>query len=111
MEESIYEVVKFIDGEFELEVNVSPKEDTVWLSLDNMSFLFKRNKSVISRHIKNIIDQKELNVNSVVAKKATTAKDGKVYLVTYYNLDMILEVGYRVNSKEGKRFRKLANQV
>ena len=75
-----------------------------------MSRLFDRDKSVISRHIKNIL-REELNNEVVVAKFATTAKDGKTYQVDYYNLDMIISVGYRVNSKQGIIFRKWANKV
>lgn len=71
-------------------------EDTVWLSLDQMSELFQRDKSTISRHIKNIFTEGELAKNSVVANFATTASDGKVYKVDYYNLDVIISVGYRV---------------
>ena len=85
------------------------KDETVWLSLDQMAKLFDRDKSVISRHIKNALEE-ELD-NSVVAKFATTAKDGKTYQVDYYNLDMIISVGYRVKSKNGIIFRKWANQV
>ena len=75
-----------------------------------MSRLFDRDKSVISRHIKNIL-REELNNEVVVANFATTAKDGKTYQVDYYNLDMIISVGYRVNSKQGIIFRKWANKI
>ncbi|MGM9875778.1 MAG: RhuM family protein [Bacilli bacterium] len=75
-----------------------------------MARLFDRDKSVISRHIKNIL-REELNNEVVVANFATTAKDGKTYQVDYYNLDMIISVGYRVNSKQGIIFRKWANKV
>ena len=85
------------------------KDETVWLSLGQMAKLFDRDKSVISRHIKNALEE-ELD-NSVVAKFATTAKDGKTYQVDYYNLDMIISVGYRVKSKNGIIFRRWANQV
>ena len=106
-----YELVKFIDGEFELEVNVRPNEETIWMTLDEIAVLFDRDKSVISRHIKKIFELHELMKESVVAKNATTAKDGKTYLVTYYNLDMIISIGYRVNSQRGVVFRIWANQV
>ena len=106
-----YDIVKFIDKEFELEVNVSPEEETIWLTLDQIAKLFNRDKSVISRHIKNILFSLELNENLVVAKNATTAKDGKIYIVSYYNLDMIISIGYRVNSKRGIMFRQWANKV
>lgn len=84
--------------------------ESVWLSLDQIAGLFKRDKSVISRHIKNIFKEGELSPNSVVAKFATTAKDGKTYKVDYYSLDMIISVGYRVNSKRGTEFRIWATQ-
>jgi len=73
--------------------------------------LFGRDKSVISRHLKNIFKEEELDHNSVVAKNATTANDGKTYQVEYYNLDAVISVGYRVNSKRGTQFRIWANQV
>ena len=80
-------------------------EDTVWLSLDQMAELFQRDKSTISRHIKNIFEEGELQRNSVVAKFATTASDGKTYQVDHYNLDVIISVGYRVKSHRGTQFR------
>ena len=80
-------------------------EDTVWLSLEQMAELFQRDKSTISRHIKNIFEEGELQRNSVVAKFATTASDGKTYQVDYYNLDVIISVGYRVKSHRGTQFR------
>lgn len=101
------EIIIFENQEVKLEVNL--KDETVWLSLEQLSKLFDRDKSVISRHIKNIL-QEELD-NSVVANFATTAKDGKTYNVEYYNLDMIISVGYRVKSKNGIIFRKWANQI
>ena len=86
-------------------VEVTFESDTVWLSLDQMAELFQRDKSTISRHIKNIFAEGELNKNSVVANFATTASDGKVYRVDYYNLDVIISVGYRVKSLRGTQFR------
>jgi len=80
------------DGKETFEVNL--KEETVWLSLNQISKLFERDKSVISRHIKNVFETEELNRESVVAKFATTATDGKVYKVDYYNLDLIISVGF-----------------
>ena len=77
-------------------INVNMQEETVWLSLDQMAELFQRDKSTISRHIKKIFEEGELQRNSVVANFATTAADGKVYNVDYYNLDVIISVGYRV---------------
>ncbi len=85
--------------------------DTVWLSLEQMSELFQRDKSTISRHIKNIFAEGELNRESVVAKFATTASDGKTYQVDYYNLDVIISVGYRVKSLRGTQFRIWATNI
>lgn len=105
------EVVIFKDNEIELNVSLSTEENTVWLSLDAMSKLFEKNKSTISRHIKNIFNEGELQQNAVVANFATTASDGKTYNVTYYNLDVIISVGYRVKSQRGIIFRQWANKV
>ena len=91
-------------------INVNLQDETVWLSIDQMSDLFQRDKSTISRHIKNIFIEGELQSNSVVAKFATTASDGKTYKVDYYNLDVIISVGYRVKSIRGTQFRIWATQ-
>ena len=87
------------------------KRDTIWGNLNEIAELFSRDKSVISRHINNIFKSGELELNSVVAKIATTAADGKTYQVDYYNLDMILSVGYRVDSKQATQFRKWATGI
>ena len=87
------------------------KRDTIWGNLNQIAELFGRDKSVISRHINNIFKSGELESNSVVAKIATTAVDGKIYQVDYYNLDMILSVGYRVDSKQATQFRKWATGI
>ena len=92
-------------------INVNMQEETVWLSLDQMAELFQRDKSKISRHIKKIFEEGELQRNSVVANFATTAADGKVYNVDYYNLDVIISVGYRVKSQRGVQFRIWATNV
>ena len=97
------------DGDSLIEVKL--QNDTVWLSLDQMAELFQRNKSTISRHIKNVLEDGELEAKSVVANFATTATDGKNYSVTYYNLDMIISVGYRVHSYRGVQFRIWATKV
>lgn len=86
-------------------LDVRLKEETVWLNLDQMAMLFGRDKSVISRHIKNIFTEKELKRKSVVANFATTASDGKTYNVDFHNLDIIISVGYRVKSQRGVQFR------
>ena len=114
MNEQEYEVVKFKDDEIELEVNVSPKEETIWMTLEQISKLFERHKSVISRHIKNIFSEQELDKKSTVAFFATVQIEGQRKItryIEYFNLDVILSVGYRVNSKRGTIFRKWANQV
>ncbi len=97
------------DGQSRIEVTLS--QDTVWLTTDQMAELFGRNKSTISRHVKNVLESGELLTDSVVAFFATTAADGKIYNVTYYNLDMIISVGYRVNSLRGVQFRIWATQI
>ena len=86
-------------------------EDTVWLSMDQMAELFQLDKSTISRHIKNVFIEGELQRDSVVANFATTAADGKIYQVDYYNLDVIISVGYRVKSKRGTQFRIWATNI
>jgi hypothetical protein len=91
-------------------IEVTLENETVWLSLNQISTLFDRDKSVISKHLKNIFKEEELIKNSVVAFFAITASDGQTYQVEHYNLDAILSVGYRVNSKRGTQFRKWASQ-
>ena len=81
------------------------EDDTVWLSLDQMAELFQRDRSVIGKHVRNIFKEGELNKDSVWAKFAYTAADGKIYNVDYYNLDVIISVGYRVKSHRGTQFR------
>lgn len=105
------DLVAFHDGSLDLDVAVSSSENTVWLSLDQMSSLFEKDKSTISRHVRNIFSEGELEEEAVVAKYATTATDGKTYQVTYYNLDVVISVGYRVKSKRGIAFRKWATGV
>ena len=103
------------DGESRIEVTLA--NETVWLTMDQMAELFQRNKSTISRHIKNIFEEGELNRDVVVAKNATTTQHGAIkgniqtHLVDYYNLDVIISVGYRVNSYRGVQFRMWATQV
>ncbi len=97
------------DGQTRVEVSFD--NDTVWLSLDQMADLFQRDNSTISRHIKNIFKEGELSRDSVIANFATTAADGKTYHVDYYNLDVIISVGYRVKSLRGTQFRRWALAV
>jgi len=98
-----------LDKEVKLEVRL--ENETVWLSIDEMSQLFGRDISVIGKHIRNIFKEGELVKDSVWAKFAYTASDGKVYQVDYYNLDVIISVGYRVKSYRGTQFRQWANNV
>jgi hypothetical protein len=91
-------------------IEVKMEDETVWLSLNQIATLFDRDKSVISKHLKNIFNEEELIKISVVAFFATTASDGKTYQVEHYNLDAIISVGYRVNSKRGTQFRQWATQ-
>jgi prophage maintenance system killer protein len=109
MENSDIRIYQLEDGK--TEINVQLDNETVWLNLNQMVELFERDKSVVSRHISNIFKEKELQKNSVVAKNATTASDGKTYQVDYYNLDVIISVGYRIKSKRGTQFRIWANQI
>ena len=104
------EIILFEGQNIKLEVNM--KDETVWLSLDQMATLFERDKSVISRHIKNAMAE-ELELSPTVANFATVQKEGKREVkrdIEYYNLDMIISVGYRVKSKNGILFRKWANK-
>ena len=102
-------IYRSADGSIKIDVRMG--EETVWLTQDQMAALFDRDKSVISRHLKNIFEECELNEDSVVAKFATTAADGKSYDTNYYNLDVIISVGYRVKSHQGTQFRIWATQV
>lgn len=97
------------DGSLKLDINL--EDETLWLSLTQIAQLFGKNKSTISRHIKNIFETEELQENQVVAKNATTANDGKIYQVDYYNLDMIISIGYRVNSSVATKFRQWATKI
>ncbi|MCR4699202.1 MAG: virulence RhuM family protein [Bacilli bacterium] len=105
------ELVKFEQGDLALDVNVSPKEDAVWLTKDDMALLYGRDRTVISRHIRNIYLEGELDEKSTRAKNARTGPDGKKYIVDYYNLDVVISVGYRVKSRNGIIFRRWANSV
>ena len=104
------EFVLFQTEDRKIALDVRFEEETVWLSLDQMADLFDRNKSTISRHIKNVFDEAELQREQVVADYATTAADGKTYQVTYYNLDVVISVGYRVKSLRGTQFRQWATK-
>jgi hypothetical protein len=97
------------DGKTNLEVRL--EQESVWLNLNQMTDLFGRDKSVLSRHLNNVFRESELDRQSVVAKFATTAADGKTYQVDHYDLDVIISVGYRVKSLQGTRFRQWATQT
>jgi prophage maintenance system killer protein len=105
------EVVFYQVDSAENQIEVKLSNDTVWLNLNQMSDLFARDKSVISKHLSNIFGENELDRSSVVAKNATTGSDGKTYQVDYFNLDVIISIGYRVKSKQGTQFRIWANRV
>lgn len=109
MNKSTIQIFSLDNGATEIEVKL--ERDSVWLNLSQITELFDRDKSVISRHISNMFKENELVYNSVVAKYATTAADGKVYQVDYYNLDVIISVGYRIKSQRGTQFRIWANKI
>jgi hypothetical protein len=104
------QIIIFKTDDEKISVDVRFEEETVWLTLDQMAELFERDKSTISRHIKNVFDDGELDRNSVVANFATTAADGKTYQVDHYNLDVIISIGYRVKSLRGTQFRQWATK-
>ena len=107
IQEKKYELIKFEDGDFSLDVSVSPEEDTVWLTQEQMAILFNRDTSVISRHISNILKEKECD-ESNLQKMQIPFSDKPI---TIYDLNMILSVGYRVKSSRGNQFRKWANSI
>ena len=102
------EIYKSADNKIELQVNLD--KDTVWLTQKQITVLFERDRTVITRHINNVFNEGELDKNSVCANFAHTAEDGKTYETQYYNLDVIISVGYRVKSKRGTQFRQWATQ-
>lgn len=97
------------DGQVDIEVRL--EDENVWLTQNSMAELFDTTKQNISLHIKNIFEENELNENSVVKENLTTAKDGKNYKTKFYNLDLIIAVGYRVKSIRGTQFRIWANKL
>ena len=103
------EIILFENDNVKLEVNI--QDETVWLTQKQMAELFDKDRKTISRHIQNIYKDNELEENSVCSFFEHTAEDGKNYKVQYYNLDMIISVGYRVNSKRGIAFRKCASKI
>ena len=106
-------VVIYKDGQFELDVKVTPEEDTVWLTRNQLAELFERDVKTIGKHINNAL-QEELRSAWTVAKFATVQKEGNREItrnIEYYNLDMIISVGYRVKSNRGVQFRKWATGI
>ena len=104
------EIILYQTEDEKTRVQVRFEGETAWLSLNQMAELFQRDKSVISKHIKNVFEEGELRPESVVANFATTAADGKTYQVDYYDLDVIISVGYRVKPHRGTQFRIWATQ-
>ena len=109
MDEKKNEIILFENQEVKLEVNL--KDETVWLNRQQLAELFDRDIKTIGKHINNALNEELKDDNSVVAKFATTASDGKTYNVEYYNLDVIISVGYRVKSENGVIFRRWANKI
>ena len=112
MQENISNIIVYNDGELELKVSI--EQESVWLSLNQICELFDRDKSVISRHIKNIFLEKELERFSTVAKFATVQFEGGREIlrdIEYYNLDVIISIGYRVKSQKGVKFRQWATSI
>jgi len=105
------EIIIYKTSKNEVELKVRFENENIWLSLNQIAKLFGRDKSVISRHLSNIFKSRELSKNSVVAKIATTAADGKIYQVKFYSLDAIICVGYRVNSQRATQFRIWATKI
>ena len=110
-EDSRGEVVLYQASDGTVSLDVRLERESLWLSLNQMAALFDRDKSVISRHLRNVFNDGELDREAVVAENATTAVDGKAYQVEFFNLDAIISVGYRVNSERGTQFRIWATRV
>jgi hypothetical protein len=110
MEESQSEIVIYHNQDGNIKIDVRLEDETVWLKQAHLCKLFQKSKSTISEHIKNIFKEGELEENSVVRKFRTTAHDGKTYDTQFYNLDVIISVGYRVKSKQGTQFRIWATE-
>ena len=109
-----YELIKFENGNVELEVNVSPEEETIWLTKDQIATLFDRDRTVISKHINKIYKDGELDINRTCAKNAQVQKEGSrnvARTIELFNLDVVLAVGYRTSGKRAMVFRKWANSV
>lgn len=109
---SKYQLIKFTDNGFELDVRMDLDNETVWLSQEEIAALFDVDRTRVSRHIANIYKEGELTVDSTRAESAHMGHGGyQKYVSKMYNLDMIISVGYRVNSQRGITFRRWANKV
>ena len=108
-----YEVIKFKDNEFEMDVNVSPNEETVWLTQEQMALLFCVNRQAVGKHINNILNENELDSSTCSNLEQVQFEGGRIIKrkIKLYNLEMIISVGYRIKSKRGILFRRWANQV
>lgn len=106
-----HNIIIFNNGSLSLDVTISPEEETVWLTQVQISLLFETTVSNVSMHIKNILNDNELDPNSVIKNFLSTAQDNKQYLVQQYNLDMILAIGYRIKGKRAIEFRKWVSNV
>jgi len=104
------EIILYKNSEGNIKIDVRLEDETVWLTQAQICELFQKSKATVSEHIKNIFEEGELNENSVVLNFRTTASDGKNYDTNFYNLDVIISVGYRVKSPQGTQFRILATQ-
>jgi hypothetical protein len=104
------EIVLYCPDELAEHIEVKLQDETVWLNRQQLSTLFERDIKTIGKHITNVL-REELEGIPVVAKFATTASDGKLYQIEYYNLEMIISIGYRVKSQKGIQFRIWANQI
>lgn len=105
MESKKQDIIIYQNKDGNIKIDVQLKDESVWINRQQMAALFDRDVKTIGKHINNVFDEGELDKNSVVAKFATTASDGKTYQVEYYNLDVIISVGYRVKSVQGTQFR------
>ncbi len=104
------EIIIYQTADQEIRIQTRLQDETVWLNRNQMAELFNRDIKTIGKHINNIFNERELDKISVVANFATTAEDGKTYQVEYYNLDVIISIGYRVKSKQGTKFRQWATK-
>ena len=107
-DEKKYELIKFEDGEFSLDVNVSPNEDTVWLSANEIALLFERDEKTIRKHINNVFEENEVDYNNNTHFLRVVGVKKKV---AFYSLNIIISVGYRVKSNRGVLFRQWANSI